>query len=67
MSDLHVHVQLLPPPHHGPVGHVNTITGSAEWIGEELTKALRDASLDATIAAGGCLSITIQRVPVPPR
>jgi hypothetical protein len=62
VSRLHVAVQLLPPPHHGPAGHVDSLEGDALELAERLAHVLHDAQLDGTLANGGCLSITVQHV-----
>jgi hypothetical protein len=64
MSRLHVAVQLLPPPHHGPAGLVDHFSADAAECSVRIAEALEHAALDGTLAIGGCLSITVQRVPV---
>jgi hypothetical protein len=66
MSRLHVAVQLLPPPHHGPTGLVERFETAPEDCAVRLARFVELAALDGTLANGGCLSITVQRVPARP-
>jgi len=66
VSQLHVAVQLLPPPHHGPAGLVDQFHANPAESIARIKQALELATLDGTLANGGCLSITVQRVPAQP-
>lgn len=63
---LNVAVQLLPPPHHGPAGLVDYFSATPDECSRRITEALEHAALDGSLINGGCLSITVQRVPLKP-